>query len=148
MAIDRLKKDLAELGADVKLNAATVASIQTVEDMKAHLADTLWPTFEAIVDRMKETVDEVDDLDAAVIELAADEGDMLSEETGGVFANVLLMSASMATALEARLTPADGELKTQLAQYRALLEQAGALLTEITVPEGEDDDEEDEDGED
>lgn len=147
MSIDDLKNDLGELKKDLALNIRDTDGITDVGDVTRHLKNTLWPFLEAVVARIDETVAELDDLDGAVVELASEEGDMLSQETAGVFANAFMMAEKLADALKARLRPDEAELSSELDQFKVLLARCMETLNDVVAGDDseDDDDEGDED---
>ncbi len=135
-----LVRDARQLQADVAAGAATLKGITDVGDIVNHLRDTLWPTLEALADQAVANANDNDELDNAVIELAEGEGEMLTPETAGIFANMILSARDIADELEKRLLANDAPLKAKVKAFRALLDAGEAQLEELTV--GDDDDDE------
>jgi len=141
MAIDELQNEIEDLSKDLNLNIRDLVGIGDVGDVTKHLKETLWPFLQSLVEKMGAIVVELNDVDEAVLELAEEEGDLLTPTTAGVFANIFLIGDKLADALKARLTPAETELAQQIDAFKVLLVSANETLAEIIVGEPEDDDE-------
>lgn len=125
--LDELRKDLAA-------NVKTMVGITEVSDLVAHLRHTLWPFLEAVVDEMV-------DLEEGLLELAEEHGDMLTTETAGIFANVILISVKLADALKDRLRADELDLGQQIDAFKVLCDEATTTLADITVTEMDDEEE-------
>lgn len=127
--MEELKSDLAANLAEAQRLIATGGSTG------AHLAQTLWPFLEALV----ENIEEIDD---AVAELVGQQEDYLQPETAAVFAAVIQSSLDLAQELRARALE-DATIAGKIAQHDALCEQAIAVLADVTlIPEDDGPDEE------
>lgn len=128
---------LDELHDDIKRNRAEAKRCKTFEELRDHVANTLWPYQEAKL----EVVEEIDD---AVGEMVERTEDYLHPETAAVFAT--LASASLELSGELRKRAAGDELLTKkLDALDALCSQAMAMLGEITMVSDEEGDDEDDD---
>lgn len=116
---------LEELRADLKRNAAEVANLTTVEQVRDHLLNTLWPFLEAKLD----VVDEIDD---AVAELVDQQEDYLQPETAAIFAAVVQSSLQLAAELKKR-AGGDAALLKLVSNHEQICERAAELLGDITM---------------
>lgn len=136
---------LDDLREDMKRNVAEAKRLTSVQEIRDHLVNTLWPFLEAKIDVLEE-------MDDAVAELVDQQEDYLQPDTAGLFAAVIQSSMGLAAELRKRATAADAELLKHIGAHEQLCEQAIAVLGEITmVPaEGQDtedtEDDEEEDG--
>jgi hypothetical protein len=131
---------LEELREDLKRNLAEARSIVTIEQMRDHLVNTLWPFMEAKLD----VLDEIDD---AVAEIVDQQEDYLQPETAAIFAAVIQSGLMIAAELKKK-APGDATATKLIAQHEQLCNQAVEVLGAITMiptEDGEDDDEESED---
>lgn len=135
-----LVRDAQQLLEDVRAGAATLLGITDVGDLKTHLTETLWPTLEALAEQALKNANDNDDLDNAVIELAEGEGEMLTPETAGLFANIILMARELSEDHEKRLLAGDTAVRTKIKAFRELLKAAESQIEEITVGSDDDDD--------
>lgn len=107
---------------------------------RQHLAETLWPFLEALVD----IVEEIDD---AVGELVHQQEDYLQPNTAAVFVAVIQSSLALAGDLKARAA-GDPDISRRITEHEQLCEAAAAILGDITmVPEGDEDEDEEQDEE-
>ena len=136
-----LAQNARELLANIAAGAKTIVGITDIGDLTKHLRDELWPVLEAIGEQLVANADDNEELDNAVLELAEREGEMLSTETAGVFANIFLGSEEICAELEKRLGPSDGALRAKIAAHKKLLTAGQEALAEITVGDGDDDQE-------
>jgi hypothetical protein len=144
--VSPLVRDARQLQMDVIEGAKTLRGITDVGDLVKHLTDTLWPTLEALADQAVANAVDNDELDNAVIELAEGEGEMLTPETAGIFANMILSAREIADELEKRLLANDTPIKAKVKAFRALLDAGEAQLEELTVGDGDDDDDDETEG--
>lgn len=141
MALDELRRDLMINLASARTLKETPGIVDNLAFSKIcdHLTECLWPFMEA-------AVDEIDDLDASLAEVAEASGDMLQPETAGVFARIIILGRELAKELKSR-----ADLAPKLLEFEALCSTAEGSLEEITVgqinddEEGDDDDEGDDD---
>lgn len=134
---------LDDLRDDMKRNLAEAKRCGSVQELKAHIVDTLWPWLEAQL----EVVEEIDD---AVGELVDRTEDYLQAETAAIFATLVSTSLEISGELRKRAAGDDLLLK-RLDAYDQLCAQAMATLGQITMidpdaDEGEDGDEDEEAG--
>lgn len=140
--VSPLVRDARQLVSDVQQGAKDIVGITDIGDLTKHLKDTLWPTLEALAELTETTANEIDELDGAVIELAEGDGEMLTPETAGVFANLLLSGKDIAAELEKRLTANEGPMKAKVAAFYKLIAACEAQLDELVVEGVDDDDDE------
>lgn len=139
--VSPLVRDARQLLADVREGAKTLIGVTDVGDLKKHLEDTLWPTLEALAELHETTANEIDEIDNAVVELAEGDGEMLTPETAGLFANLILSGKDIAAELEKRLTANEGPMKAKVAAFLKLNAACEAQLEELVVETDGDDDE-------
>lgn len=130
---------LDDLRDDMKRNLAEAKRCGTVQELKAHIVDTLWPWLEAQL----EVTEEIDD---AVGELVDRTEDYLQAETAAIFATLVQGSLEISGELRKRAA-GDELLIKRLDTFDALAAQAMATLGQITMIDA-DDEEGDEDDED
>lgn len=123
---------------DVREGAKTLIGITDVGDIVTHLKDSLWPALEAVAEQALANAEDNDDLGNVVEELAEGEGEMLTPETAGVFANILLSSEELAAELLKR-HPTDADVIKRVKAHRLLLTAGQSVLAEITVGDPDDD---------
>lgn len=123
---------------DIRDASKSIVGITDIGDLTKHLKDELWPTLEAIGEQLVANADDNEDLDNAVLELAEGEGEMLTAETAGVFANVFLQGEDIAAELEKRLGANDGALRIKIAAFKKLVSSAQDTLAELTVGDADD----------
>lgn len=138
--VSPLVRDARQLVEDVRQGAKDIVGITDIGDLTKHLRETLWPTLEALAEINETTANEIDELDGAVIELAEGDGEMLTAETAGVFATLLLNAKEITAELEKRLTANEGPMKAKVAAFYKLIEACEAQLDELTVVADDDDD--------
>ena len=138
-SIETLQSDLKTCVASLD----ALGPLASVQDVVAHLKMSVYPMIENVVT-------EVVEIDQITESLLNNAEDILQPETAQVFAGVLVGGAALCLELEKRLTlPADAKLLAGIKEWRALAQQAGAVLDEITVVvEDEEDEDEEEDEED
>lgn len=124
---------LDELRDDLKRNMAEARTLASVEQLRDHLVNTLWPFIEANVD----VVDEIDD---AVAELVDQQEDYLQPETAAVFAAVVQSSLQLAAELRKR-AGADAILAKLISNHEQLCAQAVEVLGAVTMMPTDDDEE-------
>jgi CHASE3 domain sensor protein len=128
---------LDELRDDLKRNMAEARTLTSVEQVRDHLVNTLWPFIEANID----VVDEIDD---AVAELVDQQEDYLQPETAAIFAAVVQSSLQLAAELRKR-SGNDPMLGKLVANHEQLCAQAVEVLGAVTMMPA---DEEEEEGDD
>lgn len=116
---------LDELRDDLKRNMAEAKRITTVQEMREHLLNTLWPFIEANLDVMEE-------IDDAVAELVDHQEDYLQPETAAVFAAVIQSSLQLAAELRKRAAD-DATLLNQITQHEHVCQQAMIMLGDVTM---------------
>ena len=126
MSIEQLRDDLK----------ANLASVKTVDPtnpiaVMGHLKNTLWPFLESLVDELTE-------IDESVAELVDGVDEVLTFESGKVFAGIIAGGLVMTQMLEAQAA-ADPKIRAAINEWKSLAEQGGEILDEITLPEGYDD---------
>jgi hypothetical protein len=129
---------LDELREDLKRNLAEARKATTVEQLRDHLINTMWPFIEAKLD----VIEEIDD---AVAELVDQQEDYLQPETAAVFAAVVQSSLQLLQQL-VPLVPRDNvELLKQIAAHEQLCAQAVEVLGDVTMiaDDGEEEEEDD-----
>jgi len=137
MSMDQLKADLKESVASVKkLDPATTTSGDIVRLMK----DTVFPTFEAIVEEM-------DEIDQCVADIVDGSEDILTHETGAKLAAGFLSAAVLVDELEKRAA-GDAKLVQAIKEWRALAAECNEIITEVTLDDVEPDDEDEDDDDD
>lgn len=129
---------LDELREDLKRNLAEARAIVTIDQLRDHLVNTLWPFMEAKLD----VLDEIDD---AVAEIVDQQEDYLQPETAAIFAAVIQSGLMIAAELKKK-APGDSTATKLIAQHEQLCNQAVEVLGAITMipAEGEEDDEDEE----
>lgn len=136
-------RDIRELKTDVQQNMQSLVGITDMGDLTKHLKDFLWPTLEAIVDRVSDVADIVNVNEDAMLELAEGEGDQLTPETSKSILAVLVVASAITQALEQRITPADpAELTEKIATFKRELAAVIELVNDATL-ESDDDTEDD-----
>lgn len=146
LEIADVRRDIAELSRDLQANMKELVGISDVGDLVKHMKNTLWPTLEATIDRLGELADIVDVNEEAMIEMASEESDVLTQETGTKIAQALVIGSAIAAALEARITPADGpEIAEHVADYKKLAEELLETVNDITIVTADNEEEDDDD---
>lgn len=136
MGTVQLKSDLREIVGKAK---GFAGKLTTANDVVSFFSSDLLPWLESLVEEFSE-------VDEAVADLMDGAPDTLHEDTADTFASIITTGLVLAAELEKR---AAGEPKVleALSKFRALCEDGSRVLSEITVPD-EDDDAEDEEPED
>ena len=116
---------LDDLRSDLKRNIVEAKACSTVEGLRDHMVNTLWPTLEALLD-------EVDEIDEAVADLVDQNPDYLNPETAAIFAAHVQSSQALSADLRKRAVGDDVTLK-RLDAHDQLSAQVAALLGEITM---------------
>lgn len=132
--------DDSTLIADLDANEALAKSlnvVSTVGDVVAHIQHVLWPYLRSLVE---ETLD----IDATVHDLVHETDDVLHPETAKIFAGLVvgvegLVSHFLPTIDKAK----DPKIHAGLVQLRALARKAAEILEEITMPEVDEDEDDD-----
>jgi len=128
---------LDELRDDLKRNMAEARTLASVEQIRDHLVNTLWPFIEANLD----VVDEIDD---AVAELVDQQEDYLQPETAAIFAAVVQSSLQLAAELRKR-AGGDPLLGKLITNHEQICAQAVEVLGAVTMmPADEEEEENDE----
>lgn len=137
MSMEQLKADLKESVASVKkLDPVTTSAADIVRLMK----DTVFPTFEAIVEEM-------DEIDQCVADIVDGSEDILTQETGQKLAAGFLSAAVLVDELEKRAA-GDTKLVQAIKEWRALASECNQIIAEVTLDEPDDDDVEPDDDDD
>lgn len=125
MSIETLRDDL-------KANVESLVAIAepTPAELKAHLQHSLWPFLEALVGEM-------DDIDEAVAELAEGAAEVLHTETGALFAGLIAQGRELMVELKQRIGD-NMPLLRKIKAWEALAKQGEEALTDIVVPDDED----------
>jgi hypothetical protein len=123
---------LSELREDLKRNMGEATGLKTVEQIREHLVNTLWPFIEANLD----VIDEIDD---AVAELVDQQEDYLQPETAAIFAAVVQSSMQLAAELQKR-AGGDPLLAQLITNHEQLCEQAVMVLGQVTMISEDDED--------
>lgn len=131
MSIAQLKQDLTQI-----TEAATASNL----DPAAYMRDNLLPWMESLVN-------EVNEMDGAIEDLVHESADVLHEENGAVFAGIIAGGLALATELAQRAGN-DPRLIKIIREYRDLAKQGSAILEEIVLPDDEDDEEGEAEGDD
>lgn len=131
---------LDEIREDLKRNMRDVRSVLD-ENTRNHLANTLWPFLEALIE-------EVAEIDDAVAELVDQQEDYLQPGTAAVFAAVIQSSLQLLGQLKPLVPNDNTELLQQITAYEQLCGQAVEVLGAVTVTAGDDDEEDEDDDED
>lgn len=126
---------LDELRDDLKRNMAEARTLTSVEQVRDHLVNTLWPFIEANID----VIDEIDD---AVAELVDQQEDYLQPETAAIFAAVVQSSMQLAAELHKR-AGGDPLLGKLIANHEQLCAQAVEVLGAVTMMPANEGEEED-----
>jgi hypothetical protein len=116
---------LDELRADLKRNVTEASSLTSVDQIRDHLVNTLWPWLEAKLD----VTEEIDD---AVAELVDQQEDYLQPETGAMLAAVVASSQQISAELKKR-AGGDATILRLVANHEKMCEQANAVLSAITM---------------
>lgn len=127
MSLDELRKDLTA-------NVAEASKLTSVEGIRNHLVNTMWPFQEAVLNELEE-------IDDAVAEMVDQTEDYLQPETAAIFASLVESSVGLAQELRAKTTD-DITLK-RIAEHEKLCQLAMTTLGEITMvapADGDDDD--------
>lgn len=129
---------LEDLRNDLKQNIAEASKLATVDQIRDHLVNTLWPYVEAQL----EVVEEIDD---AVAELSEQTEDYLNPETAGIIG--ALVQSGLHLSAELRKHSAGDELLIKrLDGHDQLSQQVMEMLGQITmIPDGEEPDDEGDD---
>ena len=135
--VSELTRDAQQLLSDVREGVKSMVGITDIGDLVKHLQDFVWPTLEAVAEQAVANAEDNEDLGNICEELASEEGEMLTAETAGIFANTLLTAAEIAAELEKRLAPGDTTWKNKIAAFKLLMKTAEDHLTELTVDEPE-----------
>lgn len=129
---------LDELRDDLKRNMAEARGLTTVDQIRDHIVNTVWPFVEAVVEDVAESEAEQDD---AIRELVDHEEDYLQPETAAIFAAVVQSSMQLAAELRKR-AGGDAMVMQLITNHEQLCEQAVTVLGEITmIPTDEDEEE-------
>jgi hypothetical protein len=138
MSIEKLREDMRESTSQLAALAAPGLA-PSVESVVSFLRLTLWPTIEAVVD-------ELSDVDGCVEDLLNDSEDILQPKTAELFAALVVAGREIAAELGKRLTSSasDADAKKLVAGFADLSNAAEAAIQEITIPD-DDEDGEDED---
>ena len=123
-SLDDLRSDLA------KKDLASMASLPV--DVRQYFANEVWPFFEA-------ALDVIDEQQGTIDELIEQSEDYLHAETAKEIGKPIGIGFALADELEKRLGPADGALRTVIAEYRQSAAVAMATLRDIAIPDDADD---------
>lgn len=135
MSLDEIRDDLKRNLAEAKLLMPSGGNPTVPASIAVHLCETLWPFLESLVD----TVDEIDD---AVAELVDQQEDYLQPETAAVFAAVVQSSLQIIARIKPMVPRDQTEFLQQLADHEQLCAQAVEVLGAVTMIEVDGDDEE------
>lgn len=140
MSIETLK-------ADLKANTDTLFALDpmttTPGDLVKHLRETLWPFLESVVEEAAE-------IDECVADIISGAEDILQPETAEIFAAIITGAIAVAAALKGRINrETDPGLYKVVEELERNCKAGEALMQEIVVDTGEDEeaDEDDEDEE-
>lgn len=133
-----LVRDAQQLLSDLQAGAKTLVGITDVGDLVTHLKDQMWPALEALAEQALANANDNDELENSVLEIAEGEGEMLTPETAGMFANLLLSAEEIVAELEKRLGAGDNEWKLKCKGFKILLKTANEAVAELTVGELDD----------
>lgn len=136
--------DIETIRADLAANtqaAKDLNALSTIDDIANHLKNTVWPFQECLVDQLE-------DLDGCIEELMNHEADILQPETGAQFLAVFTSGLLLVGELKKRLGPGDDKLRQAIGEFENNTAEATAILTDITIPEIDDEEDEDADEED
>lgn len=142
--------NLIELRKDLARNQEEVRALRQrgapSSEIAQHLAETVWPFLEA----MLENVGEIDD---AVDDLIQESDDLLQADTAAKISAPLILAGEFAKELEKRLQPAganaaDDGLRVKLKQFQSMFLDATNLIAEITIFDEDPNDDEEGDDED
>jgi hypothetical protein len=131
--MEQLKTDLKKNGD----NLSRMGPLTTTGDLVSFLRDTLWPTIEALVDETAE-------IDGCVEDILHGAEDILQSETAQLFAGLIVGGVALVAELKKRLRPDETKLLAAIGEFEQLAGVAREALEEITVPEAESADGDDE----
>lgn len=146
-SIEQLRTSLRELRNDLALNTKSVKGVTDAGDLSRHLQESVWPFFEAVIDAIDLHVDATDEIEDGLLELASEEADLITPDTGTKLLNVFVIATAVAEALEQRLTADEGDLKGRLADFKKALVEIKDIVTDSIVGDPEGDDEQGDDEE-
>lgn len=126
---------IPSLQSDLKSNMAALAMATTTEELKIHLQHTLWPFLEALIDELNE-------IDEAVEEMVDEAPEVLHTESAEVFAALITSGSVLMTELKARAAT-DQRILRAIREWEQLARQGKEILEEITIPDAEDGEDED-----
>lgn len=137
MSEDRAAPTVDEMRADITRLADKVAMKDMPVDVRAYLADNLWPFLEGVVDRLEEH-------DGLIDECIEQTEDVLHAETAQLIGKPIGVGMALCTELERRLggTPVDMKVRAMVAEYRVSAKIALETLQDIAIPDDPDADDE------
>lgn len=137
MSIEDLESDLDANVAQLQ----SLSSMSTVGDVVDHLKKTLWPFLENVVKV------ELKEMDGSISDVVNNAEDILQPETGRLFSTVVLGGIGLVGELEKRLTKSaeDTKILSGIREWQKYAQEATEVLSEIVLPEEEDDEPETED---
>lgn len=146
MEMEATEQLRADLKANLKNLKTDLGSLATTQDVCKHLRDTLWPFLESIVDNVEE-------LDEGIIDLAENSGDMLQPDSAAGLKTTLAGSVGLVAQLRMRLkpdwqeTPASRQqMEAMLLEHEKALGEAIEFVDAVTVVERDDDDDDEDEG--
>ena len=124
---------LDDLKADISRNAEAAGQLPATA-MRDHLRDAIWPFFEALVDKLDETLDSQAE---AINSLIEGTEEVLHTETAALISTFIVGAAEVSRELQRRLQADPAAAAQWYPKLAALQAQAKGILEiveEITIP--------------